>query len=181
MISVSSLGTERVSKRAQCLDPRESLTPISPWAWDKPKKGSSAAAGSWLHPLHRGLCLLDANPDRAPEGLRQRLRLAHLQGEDLAARDGCEWGVRAQGLCHAWGRGGLGRWGSLAPGPPNPPCVNPTLLPPQEGAETRWAQCWGMQRKPRTAQGGLEPQAAPGANLMALSSCQAPLPTSRIC
>lgn len=51
--------------------------------------------------LMHGQHPLDPNADGFPESLAQGLRLAHLQGEDLAAskrREGC---VRAEGLCNA--------------------------------------------------------------------------------
>ena len=72
--------------------------PVGPWVQHElaSLRGCPEAAGSYHHS-----CLLDAHSDGAPEGLGQRFCLAHLQGEDLTACDGCEWGVRAQGLCHA--------------------------------------------------------------------------------
>ena len=45
--------------------------------------------------------LLDAHANRPPERLRQRLRLRHLEREDLAAGDARERRVRAERLRHA--------------------------------------------------------------------------------
>jgi hypothetical protein len=47
------------------------------------------------------LCLFfDPHADRATERLRERLRLVHLEREDLTGGDGREWRVRTQRLCH---------------------------------------------------------------------------------
>ena len=47
------------------------------------------------------LCLFfDPHADRATERLRERLRLVHLEREDLTGGDGREWRVRTQRLRH---------------------------------------------------------------------------------
>mmetsp|Transcript_97037 Transcript_97037/g.274490 ORF Transcript_97037/g.274490 Transcript_97037/m.274490 type:complete len:428 (-) Transcript_97037:7-1290(-) len=51
--------------------------------------------------------LPDPHPDRSPESLRQGLRLAHLQGEDLRASQAREGCVLSQRLRHAHGDRGL--------------------------------------------------------------------------
>ena len=54
------------------------------------------------------LCLFfDPHADRATERLRERLRLVHLQREDLTRRDRREGRVRPERLRHAHGDGGL--------------------------------------------------------------------------
>ena len=62
---------------------------------------------------------LDPDSDGLAEGLRESLRLAHLQREDLTPRDGCEGCVRAKCLghpCRGPGGGGGGGHGEEGEG-----------------------------------------------------------------